>query len=424
MAILAETKLKKAHVALMKHPETALYSGVILMGKSEVADNIPTAYTDGTNKRYGRKFMDKLTDPQARGVALHENLHVALKHLLRFTKEFHEDQKTINIACDFAVNAIVLNLNDRSFCELPEGCYYDAKYINWSVREIYDDIKKQNKGKGGNKGNKSSGSGEPEDSQGGGDEGDSEQESESITINGKEYTNGSIDEHDFTGATDMTAEEIKKFSEGVDRALREGGILAGKLGSKMPRAIQELLEPKIDWRHELREFVTSSTKGNSEYTWRKFNRRLLANDYYMPSMEDEAVGELIVAIDTSGSIGGVQLTEFASELASICEVCQPEKVRILWWDTAVHGEQVFEDNYSNIAGLLKPQGGGGTSVSCVSEYISKKKLSVDAVIVFTDGYTEQDIQWDISSPTLWMVTMNKHFESYIKSGRVVFTKEN
>jgi hypothetical protein len=31
-----ETRIKKAHIRLMKHPETALYSGVMMIGKSEV----------------------------------------------------------------------------------------------------------------------------------------------------------------------------------------------------------------------------------------------------------------------------------------------------------------------------------------------------------------------------------------------------
>ena len=30
-----ELRVKKAHIALMKHPETAQYSGVLLMGVSE-----------------------------------------------------------------------------------------------------------------------------------------------------------------------------------------------------------------------------------------------------------------------------------------------------------------------------------------------------------------------------------------------------
>jgi predicted metal-dependent peptidase len=136
---------------------------------------------------------------------------------------------------------------------------------------------------------------------------------------------------------------------------------------------------------------------------------MMANDLYMPSLENESVGELVIAIDTSGSIGGRELTEFASELASICDTCSPDKVRVLWWDTEVHGEQVFKGEYQNIASLLKPLGGGGTFVSCVSGYLNKHRVVTDGVIVFTDGYVESDIKWDISSPTLWMVTQNKSF---------------
>ena len=182
------------------------------------------------------------------------------------------------------------------------------------------------------------------------------------------------------------------------------------MGSKMPRAIEDLLTPKVNWRDVLKEFVSNAIKGADEYTWRRFNKRLMANDLYMPSLENESVGELIVAIDTSGSIGSVEITEFASELVSICDVVTPSQVRVLWWDTEVHGEQIFTpSNYANIREILKPQGGGGTHVSCVGEYINEKKIQAEATIIFTDGYVESDIQWNIQSPTLWLVTQARDF---------------
>ena len=180
----------------------------------------------------------------------------------------------------------------------------------------------------------------------------------------------------------------------VDRALREGALLAGRLGIDLPRAITEILEPQINWRNELADFVTASCRGNDEYTWRKFNRRQIANDIYLPTEEDETIGEIVVPIDTSGSIGQVQLNEFASELVSIAEAVQPERIRILWWDTMVHGEQIFgPEEFDQIGSLLKPQGGGGTRVSCVSEYINKHQIKADCVVVFTDGYVETNIAW-------------------------------
>ena len=380
-----ETRLKKAHISLMKHPETALYSGVMLMGKSSVEDEKFTAYTDGVNKRYSREFISKLSDAELRGLVLHENLHVALKHIQRFKKEFKAEPMLINASADYVVNDIILNLNDRSFLTLPEDRLYDAKYRNWSVREVYEDLKKQ-------------------------------RQDNNTPQGGNEYK--TLDDHDFESSQNMTEAEAKELSSKIDKALREGGILAGRMGAKIPRTIQELLEPKVDWREVLREFVTSATRGSDEYTWRRFNKRLMANDIYMPSMENESVGELVVAIDTSGSIGGQELTEFASELASICSVCTPSKVRVLWWDTEVHGEQVFSpEDYNNLKDILKPQGGGGTMATCVSDYINAKKINPEAVIVFTDGYLESVIKWVISAPTLWLVTQAKDFTP--PSGKVV-----
>jgi hypothetical protein len=46
----------------MKHQETALYSGIMLMGKSVVVDEEITAYTEGYNKKYGSKNISKLSD--------------------------------------------------------------------------------------------------------------------------------------------------------------------------------------------------------------------------------------------------------------------------------------------------------------------------------------------------------------------------
>jgi predicted metal-dependent peptidase len=392
-----ETRLKKAHVALLKNPETSLYSGVILMGKSSVIDDEITAYTDGVNKKYGRKFIDKLSDSELRGLVMHENLHVALKHIHRFMPEFKAEPTLINASADYVVNDIIMNFKAET-CKLPQGALYDKQFHNWSVREVYEFLKKeqkQNKDKQSQQG----------EGQGSGDG------------VGKPRDLSTLDEHDFENATEMTPEQVAEQAGKIDKALRQGNILAGRMGGKMPRAIEELLEPKIDWRHVLREFVTSTMRGSDEYTWRRFNKRLMANDYYLPSMENEAVGELVVAIDTSGSIGGVELTEFASELASICSVCSPSKVRVLWWDTEVHKEQVFEGDYNNIASLLKPEGGGGTHVSCVNKYLTDNKVNSEAVLVFTDGYVENDIEWTITTPTLWVVTQRRDFVA--PSGQVI-----
>jgi len=418
-----ETLLKQAHIALMKHPQTALYAGVMLMGESAVEDGNFTAYTDGVNKKYCRQFLEKITSgPKRRGLILHENLHVALKQLPRHIEFFKENAKLANVAADLVVNDIIYNITgtigttQERIVELPDGALYDSMFHDWSMRQVWDYLKKQNpppppRGKGDkpcDEGNPTPGGGsedEPEDGQGNG--------SGKIKINGnelKDIPDGGFDEHDFEKLVEgMDPEDVKKLGDAIDKALREGGMLAGRMGGNIPRAISDLLTPKVDWKDALRDIVSSSIRGKDEFTWRRLNKRQLVNDLYLPSIENETVGEVVVAIDTSGSISGDILTGFATELASICDLCEPEKVRVLWWDTHVHGEQIFEGNYMGLAKMLKPVGGGGTRVGCVSDYIVKERINADCVIVFTDGYVESSFVWDVIPPTLWMVTENRGF---------------
>ena len=383
-----EDRIKKAHIALMKHPETALYSGVMMLGKSEVIEDCPTAKTDGFNKYYGRKFIEGLTDLNLRALILHENLHVALNHVGRFKKEYRKNPHNMNVCADYVVNDVINHLEDKELCKLPEGCLYEEKYHNWSVNEILKDMEKQD---------------------------NSDDKSRNVRDNLQP-----LDEHDFEGSgQEMTPQEQKEMAQKIENALKEGSILAGKVGGKIPRAIDELFEPKIDWREMTREFVSSTCKGNDEFTWRKFNKRMLPNDLYLPSMENESVGELVIACDTSGSIGQKELTIFATELQSICSTVTPDFIRILWWDYDVCSEQTFRpDKYQDLHKLLKVEGGGGTRLSCVSEYITKEQIKAEAIIVFTDGWVEHDVKWNISTPTLYVVNGNTNFNGTIGS-RVV-----
>ena len=426
-----KTRIKRGHITLMKHPETALYGGVMLMGTTEVVASGITAYTDGVNKRYGLDFIEPLPDPELRGLILHENLHVALKQIPRGRDLWKKDAQIANISADLVVNDIIIEIErsgaktstGESLVKLPEGGLYDPDYHNWSHREVFDDLYKKREPDDPNGpvgdfpvGGDGDGGGEGNDPRGGG-----EKDKKPPKFKGKNYDSHGFDEHDTSGVEGVDGKELKDLDERVDRALREGGLLAGRLGAKIPRVISDLLTPKVDWRDVLREFVSASIKGADEFTWRKMNRRQLANDIYMPSQENETIGEVIVAIDTSGSIGTEQLTEFATELKSICEACCPDRVRILWWDTRVHGEQVFENKYDGIESLLKPLGGGGTHVSCVSDYIVKERLNAECLIVFTDGYVESDIKWAVSMPTLWMITQYKEFTA--PTGKVVMVEK-
>jgi len=399
-----EIRIKKSHVALMRHPETALYSGVMMAGESSVVEGRVTAYTDGLNKRYGRDFMSKLSDEEINAIVLHENLHVALRHLVHNRDLFKEDTTLANMAADYVVNGIIDGLKDKKLCKLPAGALIKPEYANLSMREIYRLLKRDKKnnesksGKTCQNGTPQQGQGQSQPQQGQSQEGQSQPQDPA------EY--GGFDEHDVSGPADR--ESLNEINEAVDRALREGAMLAGRLGIALPRAISDSLEPVVDWRAELMDFVVSAIAGKDEFSWRRYNRRVI-DAVLLPTMVSETIGEVVVAIDTSGSISSDDLGLFATELASICDMVNPDRVRVLWWGTSVVGEQIFEGNYTDLRSLLKPKGGGGTRVSSVSEYIAKNSISADAVIVFTDGFVESDVQWSIPHPTLWLVTHVRNF---------------
>jgi len=402
-------RIKQAHSVLSRHPETCLYGAVMLMGESTVVDKPKpfTACTDGRNKFYGAQYLSELeTQGEINFIVLHENLHVGLNHIPRFASMVRKDPNTMNRAMDYVVNGIIENIKDKKLVSRPEGGLYDPMFDGWSVTEVYEYLrKKQESGDSNQPSNNKSKNGSPSDGKPkNGPPSDNEPKSQSE--GGGRYE---FDKHDVDAFEKMSKQEAEELKTDVGDALRAGGILAGRFGANTPRAIDEALEAKEDWRRVTADFMSNAVRGCNEYTWRKMNRRWLAEDIYRPSMEDETLGEVIVGIDTSGSIEGSLLSRFVAELASICEGCQPEKVRVLWWDTCVHGEQVFdEQTYTNIRKLLKPVGGGGTKPGCVSQYMNKNRTNAQCVIMLSDGYFGS-VEWTNTTPVLWLVIGNGGF---------------
>jgi predicted metal-dependent peptidase len=130
-----------------------------------------------------------------------------------------------------------------------------------------------------------------------------------------------MDEHDWDGAGEATPEQVQARAQEIDRALRQGEMLAKKRGDGAGNSdgiIGDLLAPKVDWREQLRDFVREQCQGRDESTWRRPNRRYMAQDIYMPSSISERVGELVVGFDTSGScFSGTVIQKFVAELPAV-----------------------------------------------------------------------------------------------------------
>ena len=385
----AEQRLSKNITAIMGNPKYVALAGVLMIGEKGIKDDCPTAYTNGRDDYYGRAFVDGLADSEFRFLILHETYHKLFKHLTTWEHLYKDDAQLANMACDYVINLMISDENRDLFAVMPKDAegnnigLLDEKFRNMDTAQVYKILKQEQEDN-------------PDDSDQGEGEG-----------------NGAgLDEHDWEGAQEMSADEQRDLAQEIDQAIRQGALTAGKVGSGGNRAIDQLLQPEVNWREVLREFITETCRGNDDSTWRQPSRRHLAMGMLRPSGITERVGELVIAIDTSGSIGQQELTKCLSEIKGVCDTVRPESVRILYWDTKVCSDELYGDVPNACASLeqltqtTKPAGGGGTRVQCVPDYIQKNNINAQAVIVLTDGYLGGD--WGAwTMPLLWGILDNK-----------------
>ena len=373
-------RVQKATIDVMAKDRYAALAGVMMIGEKRIEDDAgkcPTAYTDGKNVVFGADFIAKLNDAELRFLLLHEEYHKLYRHLTTWRWMWLEDKQLANMACDYVINCKLRDDNTDGFATmtgpLEAGCF-DPKYRGWDAAQVFNDLKQN-----------------PPPDDGGSGSGDG----------------GGFDEHGWDEAESMTVEERTDLARSIDEAIRQGALMAGKTGSGGDRTFEELLQPQINWREALREFVQTTCQGTDYSTWRRPNRRYIGAGIYMPSGISESIGEIVVAVDASGSTfaPGV-LPAFLSEVKSIADTVHPEAIRLLYWDTKICGDERYAgDETANLIQSTKPKGGGGTSVDCVSQYIQDEQINAQAVIVLTDGHLGgQWGQWQ--HPVLWVVLDN------------------
>ena len=398
-----EQRLTKAVVSIMSSPKYVALAGVLMIGERSVVDDpsVPTACTNGRDEFYGREFVSKLNDAELRFLVLHEVYHKLFRHLTTWKHLYMQDAYLANVSCDYVINLKIVDDNyEDGFAtmtgELAKGCY-DRKYVGMDTAQVFHLLRKDQPQGGGGRGGIIV-IGDPEDGDG------TPQNGSGSLPDGQEP----FDAHDWEGAQEMTADEQRDLAREIDEAVRQGALVAGKMGSGGDRDLEALLEPQVDWREVLREFVQTTCTGSDYSTYRRPNRRYLSSGIYMPSGVSEQVGELVVAIDTSGSIGQEEVTAFLSEVKAICDMVHPDKVRLLYWDTKICRDETYDmHELDTLVQSTKPKGGGGTDVECVTEYIREESINAQAAIILTDGELYSGWgQWTM--PVLWCVIDNKH----------------
>ena len=352
-----------------------MFAGVLSVGKVMFTDDIPTACTNGRDVMYNPNFIKTLDDRELNFVVLHEALHKVYQHMHLWKKLWKQNPMLTNMAADYVVNYSIHEADEQGeITKRPDSALFDLKYKGMTTKQVFELLKK-----------------DFDNNEGGGKDGH--------------------DSHDWEGAEALSDEEVKETAKQIDQALRQGEIIRGKMQGNKNRSVNELLEPKVNWREQLRDFVNATCKNKDRTSWKRPHKRFIGHDIYMPSMIGESIGQVVVGIDTSGSIGQQELNEFLTEVVAICDDVSPSSIELLYWDTHVAGHETYnQGDYKGLFQSTKPAGGGGTHVGCVNQYIKDKRIQPEAIIILTDGYVENDFGGNWEYPTLWAIT-TKHITS-------------
>ena len=378
-------KIVAVHADFMRHPTFCILGGVTQIGKVELSDTITTACTDGVNVYYGRDFIKDMTRQQLRYLVGHEQLHKTLHHCSEYKTAAKKHPRVFAQAVDYVVNGILESMDEeKTFIARPTAVppLINEKYADMGVLEVMRSLLK-------------------------------EQEQEPQNGKGGEGAQGGnpMDEHIQAEASDLTEAELAQAKLAIEDAVRQGEMMQSQLrgaNGKGARSLSGYRQRNTDWRTPLRRFMKENTDGDDQSKYSPPNRRLLPLDVLLPSRFTVRTGELLIACDTSGSMDHILPVVFG-EIANMAKKLKPKGIRVLWWDTQVAGDQYFTDrDYDNIAKLVKPKGGGGTTVSCVAQYVKEKGIKYKAAIMLTDGHIDAAYE-TVPGHVLWGVVNNPRF---------------
>lgn len=386
-----EDRLIAVHSDFMRHPNFCILGGVTQVGKAEVTDEIDTAATDGVDAYYGRQFMMGMSRKQLRYLVGHENLHKSLHHCSLYKDVADKYPREYAMAIDYVVNWTLESMDDgpEKFLERPTSVppLVDAKYADMSVPQVVRELLKN---------------GPPPEKQ------PMDKHIQMVIKAEDGKPEGGMQSND---TVEVPQDVMEAAMQRIDDAVRHGEIMQKQMRSAEGKGTTELKgfrEQRTDWRPPLRRFMKENGEGDDQSHYAPPNKRLMPLDVVLPSRFTLKAGELLVACDTSGSMNGIYPIVFG-EIANIAKLLKPKAIRLLWWDTRVAGDQVFtERDYDKIATLMKPKGGGGTTVSCVAAYVREHRIKPKATIMLTDGYIESNYDV-VPGPVLWGIVGNEHF---------------
>jgi len=353
MVNISDQLAKASKTLILEEP----FYGLFLVGLNKTFRNdIPTAGVSkhgiGVQLAVNPEFFEGLSLEHRIGLLKHELLHISFGHLL--VRDLYSNKKLFNIAADLEINQYI----DNDY--LPEGGLKLDSFpelnlpVKAGTKEYYEILEKAQE--------------------------DGTSPSLDSLLN--EMNGDSQYDHKTWEEIDELSEADKKLIEKqIEHQLKEVADQTEKRSGNIPGELADLIsrlrhvEPaKFDWKGYLRRFVGNSSIVYTKKLRRKYNKRYIEN----PGLKIKFKNNILVGIDTSGSVSRDELKEFMNELVHMHKT--GHKITIAQCDTQLNSVAEFNPKKD-----LEIKGRGGTSFQPVIDHFNEKKGVYTALIYLTDG---------------------------------------
>ncbi|MDD2266402.1 VWA-like domain-containing protein [Sulfuricurvum sp.] len=342
--------LKAKSLLTVKYPYFGMLASRL---KHEPSDSVSGYASNGKRFIYNSDFLERRSVEEVMFILTNAVMHHVLSHQQR---KLNRRGRLWQLATDYAIN----NLLAKNGLAIPQGANYNKEFEGMYAEEIYDALKEEYFGEGGDAFSES-GDAAPQEA------GMSQEADDSqgfANIDGISDEMDSQDESQWQYAASI-AQEV---------AQRKGAMPLGleRLGKKVKPS-------DVDWRFELYNAVNRHMRNN--YAFMPPNKKHIHRGIALPSLTSDTLS-LCVAIDTSGSIDDALLGAFMEEFKTIMQNFPSVKIELIIADAKVHAHHTFQGGEKMDFRL---KGGGGTDYRPTFDYVEANLPMTTMLLYFTDG---------------------------------------
>ena len=359
----APTKMAAARTRLILHKPFLGALALRLPLVEAEANWCQSTWSNGESLYYNRAYIDSLDVEQTQFALSREAMHCALLH---FYRRGNRARGLWENACDYAVNPLLL---DDGLKPTPDTVYL-PEFNGMTAEEIYPLLQDNELQRAQSQDDSSDSNSEQQRSR--------QQAAHSLRQSEMEM---------------LAIKWRQRLASAAQQALQ-----AGKLSAEMARVVDFFLQPRLPWRNLLAQHLSATARNDYSYT-RPSSRR--GDPAVFPGLRSEEV-DLVVAVDTSGSIRQSEIEQFFSEINAIKGQIRA-RIALLCCDAEISdGFPVFFEAWDEFKFETRVTGGGGTDFRPVFRWIDQQDMKPDTLIYFTDARGEFP-EFEPSYPTLWLV---------------------